>query len=213
MIYLHFIRHGETIFNTYHRMQGWCDTPLTDKGIQQAMEAGIALKDMHITHVYTSDSGRAYETARMIAGMHGQKPCAMAGFREMFFGTMEGLDTQMGRFNERDYRDACGWVDVGGENMEQLENRMFKAISQILPVEPAVFDEHIVIVSHGIAIMSVVHRLDPVFFEELDDYGGVLENVSMTTITYENGSFKLQDFNNTDYKKTKEDVINEENYQ
>lgn len=28
----YFMRHGETYLNKYHRMQGWSDTPLTNRG-------------------------------------------------------------------------------------------------------------------------------------------------------------------------------------
>lgn len=30
---LYLMRHGETLFNTQKRVQGWCDSPLTEKGI------------------------------------------------------------------------------------------------------------------------------------------------------------------------------------
>lgn len=29
---LYIARHGKTMFNTIGRVQGWCDTPLTQKG-------------------------------------------------------------------------------------------------------------------------------------------------------------------------------------
>lgn len=211
MIYLYFVRHGETLFNIYHRMQGWCDTPLTAKGRQQALNVAYGLEDIPYTHVYSSDSGRAIETARTIAAMKKLKPIMHSGFREMFFGTMEGLDTYTGRLKDKEYRDREGWIDVGGENMEMLQERMFQAIYSILPNDNAV-DEHIVIVSHGIAIMSLVQRLDEQFFQKLEDYGGVLKNTSVTTITYAKGSFKLQDFNNITYVETGGILRNEENY-
>ena len=33
---LYLMRHGETLFNTQKRVQGWCDSPLTENGIWQA---------------------------------------------------------------------------------------------------------------------------------------------------------------------------------
>ena len=39
------IRHGETMFNVKGRIQGWCDSPLTDLGVSQAKELGKALKN------------------------------------------------------------------------------------------------------------------------------------------------------------------------
>lgn len=41
---VYFVRHGQTMFNYFQRMQGWSDSPLTAKGIQDAKKAGQHLK-------------------------------------------------------------------------------------------------------------------------------------------------------------------------
>ena len=43
---IYIVRHGQTYINRYDKMQGWCDTPLTDKGIKGAKDAGKALSDI-----------------------------------------------------------------------------------------------------------------------------------------------------------------------
>lgn len=40
------MRHGETLFNVLHKIQGWCDSPLTSKGIQQALLAKNGLRNI-----------------------------------------------------------------------------------------------------------------------------------------------------------------------
>ena len=42
---VYFIRHGETIFNVFARLQGWSDTPLTAKGEKDASKVGGEIKD------------------------------------------------------------------------------------------------------------------------------------------------------------------------
>ena len=37
---VYMVRHGQTQLNKYRRMQGWCDSPLTAKGIADAHKAG-----------------------------------------------------------------------------------------------------------------------------------------------------------------------------
>ena len=32
MTRFYLMRHGQTLFNTLNRIQGWCDSPLTEKG-------------------------------------------------------------------------------------------------------------------------------------------------------------------------------------
>lgn len=43
---LYLMRHGETLFNVLKKVQGACDSPLTEKGIQQAKLARDFFKKM-----------------------------------------------------------------------------------------------------------------------------------------------------------------------
>ena len=36
---LYLMRHGQTLFNVRRKIQGWCDSPLTELGKQQALKA------------------------------------------------------------------------------------------------------------------------------------------------------------------------------
>mgnify|MGYP003235840628 CR=1 FL=1 len=51
---LYLMRHGQTLFNLQHKIQGWCDAPLTQLGIKQAKIASEYFKDNQITfdHAY-----------------------------------------------------------------------------------------------------------------------------------------------------------------
>ena len=42
---LYLMRHGQTLFNLQHKIQGWCDSPLTELGIKQAKVAEKWFKD------------------------------------------------------------------------------------------------------------------------------------------------------------------------
>ena len=50
---LYLMRHGQTLFNLRKKIQGSCDSPLTDEGIRQAKVAGK----------YFQDNGIAFYTA------------------------------------------------------------------------------------------------------------------------------------------------------
>lgn len=61
------VRHGQTHWNVEGRMQGRLDSPLTDKGQQQAAATGQLLRDFApVDHIYCSSSGRTIETAHII---------------------------------------------------------------------------------------------------------------------------------------------------
>ncbi len=52
----YFVRHGQTFLNKYHRIQGVIDSPLTDKGIEDAIDAGKRLKTIPFDAAYSSDT-------------------------------------------------------------------------------------------------------------------------------------------------------------
>jgi len=62
------MRHGQTLFNVRRKIQGACDSPLTNLGIEQAQIAGEYFKDKGIDHAYSSTSERASDTLENILG-------------------------------------------------------------------------------------------------------------------------------------------------
>src|SRR5262245_31004846 len=85
------IRHGETLWNREARMQGQNDSPLTETGLEQARKLARRLKTVAFTTLYSSDLGRAHQTARCIAEETGHEIVANEGLRERCFGIFEGL--------------------------------------------------------------------------------------------------------------------------
>lgn len=59
---LYFVRHGKTQFNQQHRVQGWCDSPLTEEGVDSARAAGRELARIEFKAAYASDLGRTRQT-------------------------------------------------------------------------------------------------------------------------------------------------------
>ena len=58
------IRHGESQWNKENRFTGWTNVDLSEKGVQEALDAGKALKEAGITFevAYTSYLKRAIKT-------------------------------------------------------------------------------------------------------------------------------------------------------
>ncbi|WP_367341292.1 histidine phosphatase family protein [Limosilactobacillus sp.] len=110
------VRHGQTMFNLYHRMQGWSDSPLTESGIKDAVRAGKALAHLHLDYVFTSDLRRAVDTAKWIMKQHDadNQPAITQDihFREVNLGFMEGEpgDT-MGDILSGKWRHYHSWAE------------------------------------------------------------------------------------------------------
>lgn len=86
---LYLMRHGQTMFNEQHRIQGWCDSPLTELGKRQAKAAGEYFRTHGITfdHAYCSTSERCSDTLELITDMPYTR---LKGLKEMFYGQLEG---------------------------------------------------------------------------------------------------------------------------
>lgn len=99
-ITVYFVRHGETYFNRFARLQGWSDTPLTEKGKMNAKKIGQVLADLRIDYLFSSDLKRAVDTARLLIADHPtatvKEPIQKQFFREVFYGSFEGHSNEEG---------------------------------------------------------------------------------------------------------------------
>ncbi|MGX7174564.1 histidine phosphatase family protein [Enterococcus ratti] len=96
---VYLVRHGKTMLNTTDRSQGWIDAPLTPAGVSVAKNLGKGLADVKFDAVYSSDSGRAIETATHVLKKNGQEKLldqliTDERLREFNFGTYEGLPNE-----------------------------------------------------------------------------------------------------------------------
>src|SRR5258708_6512529 len=63
------VRHGETIWNAAHRVQGHTDIPLSERGLAQAHLLAPRLAREPIRALYASDLSRAVQTAEPAAAL------------------------------------------------------------------------------------------------------------------------------------------------
>ena len=147
-------RHGETEWNAIRRVQGWTDIPLSVTGEAQAEALGQRLARFPLTAVYSSDLGRAVETARPAADRQGLSVQTLLELREKFYGDWEGL-TQTDL--ERDYAELWRRYHVerdfealvpNGETWPEVHARLSTALRQILAAHPGP-DETVLLVGHG----------------------------------------------------------------
>ena len=84
------MRHGQTLFNTLNRIQGWCDSPLTEIGRDQARQvrAYFEKHDMTFDQYYCTTTERASDTVELATGRTDYH--RIKGLKEMHFGIFEG---------------------------------------------------------------------------------------------------------------------------
>ena len=60
------LRHGESVWNKKNLFTGWVDVPLSENGIDEALNAGEKLTNIWFDMIYTSVQVRALETAMIV---------------------------------------------------------------------------------------------------------------------------------------------------
>lgn len=153
--HLYLMRHGETLFNTQGRVQGACDSPLTENGISQTRLAKTFFEKENIQFdaVYSSTQERATDTARLISDS--DKIIQLKGLKEMSFGEFEAQpEFLLPKFREgaNSYEDLL--VPFGGEDIRQVGIRVNQSMKHVLTESE---DKNaILMVSHGAAMWGFI---------------------------------------------------------
>ncbi|WP_368542277.1 2,3-diphosphoglycerate-dependent phosphoglycerate mutase GpmB [Enterobacter soli] len=161
MLQVYLVRHGETQWNAERRIQGQSDSPLTDKGVQQARQVAERARTLGITHVISSDLGRTQQTARIIADACGCDVTLEPRLRELDMGILEKRHIDSLTETEEGWRRTLvnGTEDgriPDGESMQELSVRMHQALAECLKL-PA--GSRPLLVSHGIALGCLVSTI------------------------------------------------------
>jgi len=145
------VRHGETVFNVEGRWQGQGNSPLTERGLAQARELGRGLAQEPITAVYSSDLGRAVQTAREVAVLHGLEVQLEQRLREIDVGGWTGknrdeIDAEYPSGREA-WAKAPGRMQLpDGETLLEVQTRALAFFAERMPAHA---DQTIVVISHG----------------------------------------------------------------
>lgn len=182
MNYLYLMRHGQTRFNLQGRIQGACDSPLTEEGKEQARAAGRYFQEQAISFdkIYSSTQERACDTAELVSG---RTDCIrLKGLKEQDFGAFEGQQEYLNPPLQGDIGYGDYFVTFGGESYQDVRQRMVETIGGIMEEAE---NQSVLVVSHGAAIAQF-------FRQVLTDYPQVrMRNCAILTFDYEDGKYDL----------------------
>lgn len=217
-VILYLMRHGQTILNKAGRTQGWCDGVLTKEGIELALNVGLGLSNVKFKSAYSSDLGRAVKTARIIIKenkvSNNLQLKELENLREVHFGKYEG-ELEKIMFNDiltylnvssfeeaeekydfqKEYCNSCATLDETKE-AEDYNTAIKRAIKCLKDISIENCDDNggnVLIVAHGGIIRLIIDYLDKNF--NIKD----IDNLSISQIIYEDGSFTVQSVNDNSY--------------
>lgn len=188
------MRHGQTLFNLRHKIQGWCDAPLTELGIAQARIAGEYFVKNHITfdHAYSSTAERACDTLELAT--QGKIPyMRVKGLKEWNFGTFEGESEDLNP--PLPYGDF--FKTYGGEGEMEMRQRVSDTLLEIMKKD----DHQIVLaVSHGAACRGFMRYWAQ---NQKVDQKERLGNCCILKFEFENDEFSLVEIINHHFQNLK----------
>ena len=208
-------RHGQTVYNVASRVQGWCDSQLTDEGVRVARLLGRGLAKVPFSQAYCSDAGRAVQTlnavlaARAKENLQAELPFIHVPdprLREWCYGNLEagpgtelhaaltrgfGEDLPFDELNRRLPQVAevlADQDDTGrAERFDQVKARLESFFSEAGKQALAVGGGNVLVVTHSFVVRSVMYLLDP---SRVNDPLKI-KNASVTQVTYDGQSFTL----------------------
>jgi probable phosphoglycerate mutase len=178
------VRHGETFANTERVWHGVTDTPLSEKGFEQARAVARHLADAEApaSAIYTSQLQRAGNTAREIGLAQGIVPHIDPRIGEYDLGVWEG----------RPYAELLGvenfWTRIkedpdfapeGGESPRDVAKRFEAAVREVASTHAG---ERVVLVSHG-GTMSL--GLGWILEQRLSCWRRVMNNCAFSELVFE----------------------------
>ena len=195
---IYIVRHGQTEWNLLGKTQGHGNSDLPPKGIEQAELLADSMTKYPIDYIYSSDLGRAYQTAEIIGNKLNIEVEKTEALREMNFGTWEGRiikdiieeDPELYKM----WRNEPHLAKIPqGETLSQIKERTDAFIKEI---NEKYDGKHIVLVTHSlcarIMLLSFldsdvknIYRINQantaLNIIELRDYGPVVMKMNDTT--------------------------------
>ena len=192
------VRHGQSQWNLENRFTGWVDVPLSEKGREEARQAGLSLKGMTFDYAFTSNLRRAQDTLKIILEQIGQTSLPVEinqALNERHYGALQGLDKKetAAKYGDEqvhiwrrsyDVPPPTTKTELNPEGIsESLKDTAARTLpyfqSKILPLVKA--GKNVLVAAHGNSLRSIVMELEKMTKEQVLE----LNIPTGTPITYE----------------------------
>ena len=170
------LRHGESQWNQENRFTGWVDVPLSDKGREEARQAGEKLKaaGLRFDKAYTSALIRAQDTLKIVLDILGQPAIPIEkdqALNERHYGDLQGLNKsetaeKFGDEQVHIWRRSYDIAPPNGESLKDTAARTLPYFEQHI-VPDLKSGKNILVAAHGNSLRSIVMHLDQLTKEQV----------------------------------------------
>jgi broad specificity phosphatase PhoE len=178
----YFVRHGESEANAAGRFAGRSDSPLTERGRQQAEAVAIALTATPFDRIVATPLHRSLDTAKVIAERRNMPVDVEPDLVEIDVGDMTGTAWDEVRMLP-EWRDDGFVAWPNGETLDQVLQRSLGALRRLARENPS---GTVLVIGHGgVTRILVSHFLG--ILPQLDRSPAHNTNVTVLVLDGENG--------------------------
>lgn len=176
MAILIIFRHGQSVWNLENKFTGWVDVELTEKGMQEARNAGEKLKPYHFDLAYASGLKRAQQTLTLALEVSGKVVPTIYNdaLNERMYGDLQGLDKtetsiKYGDEQVKIWRRSFDIPPPNGESLKDTADRVIPYYkSEIEPQLKA--GKNIIIAAHGNSLRALIMYLEKMTPKEILEF-------------------------------------------
>ena len=176
MAILIIFRHGQSVWNLENKFTGWVDVELTEKGIQEAKNAGEKLKPFEFDLAYASDLKRAQNTLKLALDVAGKTVPTIynKALNERMYGDLQGLDKtetakKYGEDQVKIWRRSFDIPPPNGESLKDTADRVIPYFKT--EIEPQLkAGKSIVIAAHGNSLRALIMYLEKMTPKEILEF-------------------------------------------
>ena len=181
------IRHGESVTNAAKRWTGWIDTPLTQKGIDDAKKASAILKGIDFDKAFSSDLCRAVQTAETALPESKAEKCEL--LREIHVGSLE--NTLIADLTDEQRADVFenGYKNFGGESRAEFYDRIKTFTDKLEKLNL----ENVAVFSHGGWLCGMLSQVFGVYVPRKNL---LCNNCTVAIFEYQNKNWRLHSWIN-----------------
>lgn len=177
MAHLLIFRHGQSLWNLENKFTGWVDVELTEKGIEEAKNAGLKIKNFSFDFAYSSNLIRAQKTLEIALKIASHKSIPIIyneSLNERMYGDLQGLnktDTVL-KYGEEQVKLWRRSYDIAPPNGESLKDTADRVIpyfkKEIMP--KLMLENNVIIVAHGNSLRALIMHLENMTADQILEF-------------------------------------------
>jgi len=169
------IRHGQSLWNAENKFTGWTDIGLSERGIEEAEDAGKKLENVPFDVVHTSALIRAQKTAEIIIKKN-KKSRKIPVYKdkrlnERHYGSLQGLNKKetaekYGAEQVHIWRRSFDVPPPDGESLKMNAERTIPYFKENI-IQDLKKGKNVLVSAHGNSLRSIVMYIENISKEDV----------------------------------------------